>query len=166
MNLIVAVDSFLGIGKGNKLLFTLPKDLEYFKQKTISKVVVMGHNTFKSLPNSRALKNRTNIVLSQSLEDGKDYTVVKNMEDLKTKLKEYDSDDIFIIGGEMLYSTMLDYCKNAYVTKVFANGCATHFFPDLDQKEYWSLVDNGELQEDNGQFIVFCQYENFNVKEF
>ena len=63
MNAIVAVDNNWGIGKNNGLLFHIPTDMDFFKKKTLNKVIVMGSNTLLSFPNSKPLKNRTNIVL-------------------------------------------------------------------------------------------------------
>lgn len=63
MNAIVVVDEKWGIGKNNDLLFSLPEDMKYFREKTLNKTVVMGSNTLKSFPGGRPLKNRTNVVL-------------------------------------------------------------------------------------------------------
>ncbi|MFR5988515.1 MAG: dihydrofolate reductase, partial [Christensenellales bacterium] len=63
MNAIVVVDKKWGIGKNNDLLFKLPEDMKYFRQKTLNKIVVMGSNTLKSFPDGKPLKNRTNAVL-------------------------------------------------------------------------------------------------------
>lgn len=62
MKAIVCVDENWGIGKNNNLLFNLPEDMKRFREETSGKVVIMGYNTFKSLPNG-SLKNRVNIVL-------------------------------------------------------------------------------------------------------
>ena len=64
MKTIVAVDKEWGIGKKNDLLFHLTKDLQYFKEKTLDKVIVMGGNTLLSFPGSKPLPRRTNIVLT------------------------------------------------------------------------------------------------------
>ena len=67
MKTIVAVDKEWGIGKKNDLLFHLTKDLQYFKEKTLDKVIVMGGNTLLSFPGSKPLPRRTNIVLTDVL---------------------------------------------------------------------------------------------------
>ena len=59
---IVHVDKNWGIGKGNDMMFSLPLDMKFFRETTMGKVVCMGYNTLLSLPNSKPLKNRTNIV--------------------------------------------------------------------------------------------------------
>ena len=66
MNIIAAVDENWGIGHSGKLLASIPEDMKFFSRMTTGKIVVMGHATLKSLPNSAPLKNRTNIVLSKN----------------------------------------------------------------------------------------------------
>ena len=82
MNIIVAVDDNWGIGKNNSLLFRLPQDLAHFKQITTGNIVVMGSNTLKSLPKSRPLPDRINIVLWPDGEDVEGANVVRSLEEL------------------------------------------------------------------------------------
>ncbi len=56
MNAIVVVDKKWGIGKNNDLLFKLPEDMKYFRQKTLNKIVVMGSNTLKSFPDGKPVQ--------------------------------------------------------------------------------------------------------------
>ena len=64
MKAIFHADKNWGIGKGNDLMFSIPKDMKFFRETTKGKVVVMGLNTLRSFPNGKPLKNRINIVLS------------------------------------------------------------------------------------------------------
>ena len=89
MKAIVAVDKNWGIGKKNDLLFSLPEDMKYFREKTLNKVVIMGSNTLKSFPGGKPLKNRTNIVLFPGGEKREDCTIVDSMEELKSVLKNF-----------------------------------------------------------------------------
>lgn len=163
MKAIVAVDNEWGIGKNNGLLFRLPRDMAFFKEKTWDKVVVMGGNTLLSFPGGKPLPHRVNIVLSSSLERD-DCIVVKNLEELFTELQKYNPEDIFIIGGAMFYRTMIDYCSVAYVTKVNTVGGAAVFFPNLDSADNWEMVSATESIEDNGYDISFTEYRNSSVK--
>lgn len=138
MNAIVVVDKKWGIGKNNDLLFKLPEDMKYFRQKTLNKIVVMGSNTLKSFPDGKPLKNRTNAVLFPGGEKRDDCIVADSLEELRQVLTSFPEDDIFIIGGAMMYKTMLPFCKRVYVTKVDADGQASVFFPDLDRLG-WTL---------------------------
>lgn len=159
MNVIVAVDENWGIGKNNDLLFRLPLDMKHFREMTTGKVILMGGNTLLSFPNSKPLPNRTNLVLSDvfTRDDCKVYSTLKEMLEA---LKEYDPDELFVVGGAMFYRTMLPYCKKAYITKVEANGEATHFFPNLDKEEGWELRKEEDKLETGGYTIRFTEYEN------
>lgn len=165
MKAIVAVDKNWGIGKNNDLLFSIPLDMKYFREKTLGKVVVMGSNTLRSFPNGNPLKNRTNVVLSSKLERD-DCTVAKNLEQLKEELKKYPKDDVFIIGGASVYKTMLPYCSEVLVTKVDDDGKADVFFENLDRLREWSMSFEGEPIETNGKTIKFTVYSNSEIKEF
>lgn len=165
MKAIVAVDKEWGIGKNNELLFHLSQDLKYFKDKTMGKVIVMGGNTLLSFPKSKPLPNRTNIVLTD-VYTRDDCIVCPTLEELSKELKKYDTNDVFIVGGAMFYNTMIDYCDEAYVTRVDEVGGAQVFFPNLDEKENWIEVERGEPIVDNGHIISFTKLKNTNVKEF
>ena len=166
MKAIVAVDKNWGIGKKNDLLFSLPADMKYFREKTLGKVVIMGSNTLKSFPNGNPLKNRTNIVLFPGGEKRDDCTIVDSMDELKAELKKYNPDDVFVIGGAMFYKTMLPYCSEVLVTKVDADGGAEVFYENLDKLANWSCVSEGDVVETNGYNIRFTVYQNSDVKEF
>lgn len=166
MKAIVAVDRKWGIGKKNDLLFSLPADMKYFREKTSGKVVVMGSNTLKSFPNGKPLKNRTNIVLFPGGEQREDCIIVQSLDELRLELKKYNPEDVFIIGGAMFYKTMLPYCSEVLVTKVDADGEAEVFYENLDNLENWSCISSEEPIETNGLIIRFTVYKNSNVIEF
>lgn len=165
MKAIVCVDKEWGIGKNNDMLFHLPADLKFFKEKTVGKIIVMGGNNLLSFPGSKPLKNRTNIVLTD-LYTRDDCVVVPTLQDLKEELKKYPTDDIFIVGGAMFYRTMIEYCSEAYVTKVDAVGGAAVFFPNLDQMPGWQLEAEGESISDNGYNLKWTTYKNNQVRKF
>ena len=153
MNLIVAVSADWGIGFKNELLFSIPADLKRFRQITMGKTVVMGHNTFRSLPGMKPLPGRKNVVLSRNPElQIPGVFVVNSKEEVEM------SDEVFIIGGGEVYELFLDDCTKAYVTKVKKNPKADCFFPNLDEKNGWFLEDeSGKLYED-GLSFVYCVY--------
>ena len=161
---IVHADKEWGIGKGNDMMFSLPKDMKFFRETTMGHVVVMGGNTLRSFPNQKPLKNRTNIVLSRG-QVRDDCVIVRSYEELKAEMKKHEDEDIFVIGGGEIYKALVPYCHGAYVTKVDAVGGAEVFFPDLDAHPDFVCVDEGEPIEDNGYTIRFTKYKNHNVKE-
>ena len=156
---IVHADKEWGIGKGNDMMFSLPKDMKFFRETTMGHTVVMGGKTLRSFPNQKPLKNRVNIVLSRG-QVRDDCIIVPSYEALKTEIKNRENEDIFIIGGGEIYKALLPYCHGAYVTKVDAVGGAEVFFPNLDENENFICVDEGEPIEDNGYIIRFTKYEN------
>ena len=164
MKAIVAVDKKWGIGKQNDLLFNIPEDMKFFRQKTANKTVCMGYNTLLSFPNSKPLKNRVNIVLAPNDVERDDCMVVHTLEELSKELKKYD--DVFVIGGAMFYKTMLPYCEEIYVTKVDADGEATVFYPNLDENANFEMIQQSEEIESNGLKIRFTTYKNNAVLEF
>ncbi|NCA93253.1 dihydrofolate reductase [bacterium] len=166
MKAIVAVDKNWGIGKNNDLLFHLKKDMAFFRATTLNKVVVMGSNTLKSFPNGKPLKDRINIVLYPNGEKREDCIIVGSLEELFATLKNYPSEDIFVVGGAMFYRTMLPFCDTVYVTKVFADGDATVFYENLDNLPEWSIESMSEKETDGEYEIAFCTYVNKNVKNF
>jgi len=170
MNTIFVADEKWGLGKKNDLLFNLKEDMKHFVQHTKGKTVVMGSNTLLSFPGGLPLKNRTNIVLNPFGEESdavnKGYVLVKSLEELFDRLKQEDLDNTYVVGGAMMYKTMLPYCKYAYVTKVQADGGAEVFHENLDTLSNWKCIEVGEEIKDGDLTIRFCTYENLDVKEF
>ncbi|MCI8318340.1 MAG: dihydrofolate reductase [Lachnospiraceae bacterium] len=160
MNLIVAVDKNWGIGKGNKLLVSIPSDMKFFRETTSGKVVVMGRKTLESFPNGLPLKNRTNIVLTKRPDyQVKDAIVLHTVEEVLKELKKYESDDIYIIGGESIYRQFLPYCNTAHVTKINHAYEADVYFPDLDAMDEWEITADSEEQTYFDLEYVFLKYE-------
>lgn len=99
MKIIVAAAKDWGIGNKGDLLFNVPQDMEFFKNCTLNKVVVMGRKTLLSLPDGKPLKNRTNIVMTRDVNfEKEDCIIVNSKEALLEELKKYEVDDVFLIG--------------------------------------------------------------------
>lgn len=162
MQAILCADEKWGIGKSGNLLFSLPKDMKFFRETTKNAVVVMGRRTLESFPGSMPLKNRVNVVLSRSLVR-EDCVVVRTVEELKKKLQELAPMPVFVIGGGEVYRLLLPYCERVLVTRVAADGGADVFFPDLDRTEFFRRNKRGEETEDNGYRIRFDEYVNERV---
>lgn len=163
MKTIVCVDNNWAIGSGNELLYHIPADMKFFKEKTLGSIVVMGMATFLSLPGQKPLKDRMNIVLADDPDFHPDgVTVVSSIENLFETLDKYKSENVFAIGGASIYAQLLPYCSTAYVTKVDASGPADKFFPNLDEDENWILAKESEEMEHNGLKYRFTTYKNIN----
>ena len=165
MKAILHCDKEWGIGKRNDLMFSIPADMKFFRETTSGKTVVMGSNTLLSFPGSKPLKNRNNIVLWPGGEKREDCTVVETIEEFFEEIKKYPADEVFVIGGAMMYRTMLPYCSEVLVTKVDAVGGADTFFVNLDEHPDFELIYESEPEETNGYMIRFCTYRNNNVLE-
>lgn len=160
MKAIVAVDNNWGIGKEGGLLVHLPGDLNYFKEKTLGKVVVMGRTTFESLPGKRPLKDRINIVLSRNPEFEPEGCIkCKSMGELFKTLESYDMEDVFIIGGADIYKQFIPYCSSHLVTKINAVFDADKYFENLDLRSDMVLVSESEAQNENGVEYRFTEYK-------
>ena len=166
MKAILHADKEWGIGKKNGLMFSIPADMKFFRETTTGNVVVMGSNTLKSFPGGNPLKNRTNIVLYPDGEDRVDCKIVRSLDELFAEIKKYDGDEVYVIGGAMMYKTLLPYCTEVLVTKVDAVGGADAYFENLDKNPNFTLIYKSEDEITNGYKINFCTYKNENVKEY
>ncbi len=162
---IVHADKNWGIGKGNDMMFSLPKDMKFFRETTLGHTVVMGGKTLRSFPNQKPLKNRVNIVLSRG-QVRDDCIIVRSFDELKREMKARKNEEIYVIGGGEIYKELLPYCDEALVTKVDAQGGADTFFPNLDEDGNFVCVAISEPIDDNGNIIRFTTYKNTNVKSF
>jgi len=153
MKLIVAFSKNLGIGYKNKLPWHFKKDLKYFKKITVgnnNNAVIMGKNTFKSLPNG-LLKKRTNLVLSSSL---KGENIFNSLQELNIHLKKKKYDDIWVIGGQQIYNLFLENNSIEYIyTTEFAKNynCDT-FFPNIKNINFKEIYSSNINSENNIEF--------------
>ena len=160
MNLIAAVDRNWAIGKNNQLLVRIPMDQKFFRETTTGKVVVMGRKTLESFPNGLPLKNRTNIVLTRNKNyKVPDAIIVHSMDELHEELAKYNSEDIYIIGGEQIYKALVDECDVAHITKIDYAYDADAYFPNLDEKPEWKIVADSEEQTYFDLEFYFYKYE-------
>ena len=164
---ILNCDKKFGIGKRNGLLFSLPKDMKFFRETTKGHVVCMGENTLLSFPESKPLKNRTNIVLSQDPTHNYEGVVnVHSFEEFLKTIRQYEANDtVFIIGGASIYRQTLPYVDEVYLTKVNADGGAEVFFVNLDENPDFECIDEGTPIMDGDLEIRFTTYKNNNKKE-
>ena len=160
MKAILSADKNWGIGYNNRLLVSIPSDMKFFRQTTTGKVVVMGRKTLESFPNGMPLKNRTNIVLTGNQNcQVKDAVIVHSEDELMEELKKYNTDDIYVIGGESVYRMMLPYCDTVYVTKIDRAFQADTFFPNLDEMDEWEMTEESEEQTCFDLEFCFTKYE-------
>ena len=155
---IVHVDKEWGIGKGNDMMFSLPKDMKFFRETTLNHVVVMGGNTLRSFPGQKPLKNRVNIVISRG-QVRDDCIIVRSYDELKNEMKKRENEEIFVIGGGEIYKQMLPYCDLAHVTKIDYAYQADTYFPNLDEDPEWEMTGISDEQTYYDLIYEFCRYE-------
>lgn len=156
INVIAAVAKNRAIGYKNKLIYWLPNDLKRFKALTTGHTIIMGRNTFLSLPKG-ALPNRRNIVLSRTQ---KDFPGCDTYASLKEALAHCTSDeDVYIIGGASVYQQALPLADRLCLTEIDDTPEeADTFFPDYsDWHEVWR--EDHEKDERHEQCYAFVDYE-------
>lgn len=153
LSIIVAVGKNLEIGKDNQLLWHISEDLKYFKKNTSGKTIVMGHNTWKSLP-FKPLPNRKNIVLSRQKDlQIEGVTIVHSIEDLKKLL--ITNEETFIMGGATIYKYFINIANKMYITRVNQVFEADTFFPEIE-KEIWKKSKQSEWFTDEKSNLKYC----------
>lgn len=166
MNIIVAADEKWAIGNKNKLLVTIPNDQRHFREETTGKVVVLGRKTLQTFPQGMPLKNRTNIILSRDKNfTVKDAVVVHSVEALLEELKQYPSEDVYVVGGESIYRQLLPYCDTAHVTKIDHEYEADTYFPNLDADPEWVITADSDEQTYFDLAYTFLKYERIHNSE-
>lgn len=165
MNVIVSADENWGIGSNNQLLVHIPDDMRFFREMTTGKVVVMGRKTRESLPNG-TLENRVNIVLTHDPNyKAENAVLVHSLDELHQKLEQYDTNDVFVIGGSSVYRQLLDECDTAHVTKIDFAYSADAYFPNLDEASEWELAAESEEQTYFDIIYYFRKYKKRSGQE-
>ena len=160
MNLIVNVDSNWAIGYRGKLLVSIPEDMKFFRSETTGKVVVLGRKTLDTFPGGQPLKNRTNIILTRNPNyQVKGAIICHSVEEVLEELKKYNSEDVYIIGGDSIYKEFLPYCDVAHVTITDHVYDADAWFPNLEEDPAWVLTGESEEKTYFDLEFRFCRYE-------
>jgi dihydrofolate reductase len=142
ISIIVAVAKNNAIGKDNKLLWHLSEDLKRFKELTTGHCIIMGKNTYYSLPR-RPLPKRTHIVLTDVPgEQVDDCIMAYSIEEAIEKMDPHNEN--FVIGGSSIYRQFLKHANKLYITRVHEEFEADTFFPELNKDE-WNIISNEDF---------------------
>lgn len=159
ISIISAIGKNNELGKKNELLWNLPADMKHFRETTRGHVVIMGDKTFKSI--GFPLPNRRNIVLSKDADfQAENIEICRSLEDLDKLLKNLD-EEIFIIGGGMIYKLFIEKADKLYITHVEAEFPeADTFFPEIDLNK-WEKIKSEKYpkDEENIYDLEFCEYK-------
>lgn len=137
LSIIAAIGQNRELGKNNELLWHLKEDLANFKALTWDKKIVMGANTYRSLPKN--LDHREYIVLSKTITSIPKGTVYHDFNKLLEFLKSLD-EEVMIIGGSKVYTAFLPYVQRLYLTEIKATKEADAYFPSFDKENYQRKV--------------------------
>lgn len=135
---VVAASENNVIGVNNKMPWHLPDDLKFFKKTTSGFPIIMGRNTWLSI-GAKPLPNRTNIVVSGSMETVDGVVVVKHIEAAIAWLNEHQPglEKAFIIGGGQLYRATMDLIEEIYMTRIHTSiDDGMVFFPEFSEHEW------------------------------
>ena len=133
ISIIVALsETTRAIGKDNDLLWKIPEDLKRFKSLTMGHPIIMGRKTFESI--GRPLPGRTNIIVTRN----KGYvvpgaTIVSSIEEAIAYAKNIDIQELFVIGGQEIYTLALPYTDRLYLTLIQSDLQGDVFFPDYSE---------------------------------
>lgn len=153
INIIVCKNNFDYIGKDNKMLYHIPKDLAFFKRKTVNHVIIMGRKTFESLPGM--LPNREHWVITRDTSFNK----ARSFNSIDDVLEAIDPNvDYYIIGGGEIYKQFMPYADCLYITEVDDFKVGDVRFPSIDMTK-WSLsVSRIDVDEKSNLTLRFKKY--------
>ena len=153
INMIVCKNNFDYIGKDNKMLYHIPKDLAFFKRKTVNHVIIMGRKTFESLPG--LLPNREHWVITRDSSFNK----ARSFNSIDDVLEAIDPNvDYYIIGGGEIYKQFMPYADCLYITEVDDFKVGDVRFPSIDMTK-WSLsVSRIDVDEKSNLTLRFKKY--------
>lgn len=158
LSLIAAIGKNRELGRDNKLIFDLKKDMAYFREKTRGHTVIMGRRTFESI--GRALPERLNIVVSRDKEFNTHHGVkiVSSIEDALELAKKHEEEEVFVIGGAQIYEAFMPFADRLYLTIVDKEvSDADAFFPEYEND--FKKIINSTGDEENGVNFTFVTFE-------
>ena len=156
ITIIAAVGNNLELGYNNDLIWKIPEDLKFFRDNTIGKNIVMGLNTFNSLP--KLLPNRKHIVLTRKnikLDDS--VIVIHSIEELLEYI-DNNNEEIMIIGGAMIYNEMITYADKMLLTEIDMNANADVYFPEFSLIDWdREIISNHKYEDINYSHVVYTR---------
>ena len=157
--LIAALDKGRVIGSEGSIPWNIQEDLNYFREKTTNKAIIMGRKTFESI--GRPLPNRLNIVMTRSKEKVDGVIIAPNKEIAIEKARDFSS-EIFVIGGEYIYKEFLEMASEMLLTEIDLDTEGDTYFPKWEESEWLEV--SREAKKDDSQKInyEFVRYKRNN----
>jgi len=143
--MIAAVGKNLELGRNNDLIWHFKEDMQFFRQETMGKPIVMGMKTLESLP--KLLPGRKHIVLTtKNPLLPEEVSIVHSIDQLLEFVRDYP--EVMVIGGASVYKQLLEYSNKLILTEIDAEAEADVFFPSFDKADWESTV-VGENEENH-----------------
>ncbi len=143
INLIACINQVNALGKNNVLLYHISSDLANFKRLTLGKVIIMGKNTYESLP-KKPLPNRTTIIIcneedyTPSAETNDDVFIVDSIEAALNTAETLNVEEVFVVGGASIYKQFMeqDLVDKMFITLVNDETEGDVEFPQIDSTKW------------------------------
>lgn len=153
ISIVAAVGKNNELGRGNDLIWHIKEDLKNFKDLTMGKYIVMGKNTYESLP--RHLEGRKYVVLSSSLDNIDNGILFKDFNKLLEFVNNLD-EEVMIIGGARVYKLFLPYATKLYLTEIDSEEKADVYFPEFNKEVYTrNVVSSNEVNGLKYSFVIY-----------
>ena len=157
--LIAALDKGRVIGSEGSIPWNIQEDLNYFKEKTTNKAIIMGRKTFESI--GRPLPNRLNIVMTRSKEKVDGVIIAPNKEIAIEKARDFSS-EIFVIGGEYIYKEFLEMASEMLLTEIDLDTDGDTYFPRWDESEWLEVSRESKIDDSQKINYEFVKYKRRN----
>lgn len=153
ISIIAAIGKNRELGRGNDLIWHIKEDLKNFKNLTMGKYIVMGKNTYESLP--KHLEGRKYIVLSSSLSEIENGLLFNDFNKLLEFIKDVD-EEVMIIGGASIYKLFLPFADKLYLTEIDSEEKADVYFPDFNKEDFeCNVVSTNEVDGLKYSFVIY-----------
>ncbi|HLG03107.1 MAG TPA: dihydrofolate reductase [Bacteroidia bacterium] len=162
ISIIVAASENNAIGKNNDLLWRLPKDVKFFKEKTMGHCIVTGRKNYESIPaRFRPLPGRTNIIITRNRQyEAPGAAIVHSLQEAIGKAKQSGETELFVIGGGEIFSEVFPQTDVIWYTRVHAQFDADVYFPELDPSEWKETWREEHVADEKHAYgFTFLKYE-------
>ncbi len=133
IKIIAAIGKNNELGINNELIWHLKEDLKFFKRETMGHKIVMGYNTFLSLP--KLLPKRTHIVLTHHKINNNEIIIFSDFEELLSYLKTLN-EEVYVMGGSSIYKLFLNIADELILTEIDSEALADAYFPTFNKEQY------------------------------
>lgn len=157
ISIIAAIGENNVLGKGNKLIWHMPADMQHFKNMTTGHHIIMGRKTWESI-GKKPLPNRTSIVITRDKNyHAEGCILAHSLEDALNRVK--NDSEVFIIGGGEIYKEAISKADKLYITRIHHKFDGDVFFPEIGKEWFEAINNDFEKDEKNKYDFSLCEYE-------